>query len=142
MIKYISIFRLVLRCLLVARKENLTGFSTGLIGRSKNLDPTGNPTGRSTQPVSISESNRYPCEFESDSLPLPHLQVCSEIKKKKELPTRRVAKVPMTAIFKYFFQLYFEATKQNQNRKKGNTFAAKKPFSDVNAFPFSKIKEC
>ena len=25
MIKYISIFRLVLRCLLVARKENLTG---------------------------------------------------------------------------------------------------------------------
>ena len=134
MIKYI---RLVLRCLLVARKENLTGFSTGLIGRSKNLDPTG----RSTQPVSISESNRYPCEFESDSLQLPHLQVCSEIKK-KELPTRRVAEVPMTAIFKYFFQLYFEASKQNRNRKKGNTFAAKKPFSDVNAFPFSKIKEC
>ena len=24
-----------------ARKENLTGFSTGLTGRSKNLDPTG-----------------------------------------------------------------------------------------------------
>ena len=48
--KYISIFRLVLRCLLVARKENSTGFSTGLTGRSKNLDPTG----RSTQPVSIS----------------------------------------------------------------------------------------
>ena len=41
MIKYISIFRLVLRCLLVARKENLTGFSTGLTGRSKILDPTG-----------------------------------------------------------------------------------------------------
>ena len=43
--KYVSIFRLVLRCLLVARKENLTGISTGLTGRSKNLDPTGNPTG-------------------------------------------------------------------------------------------------
>ena len=41
MIKYMSIFRLVLRCLLVARKEN----STCLTGRSKNLDPTGNPTG-------------------------------------------------------------------------------------------------
>ena len=41
MIKYISIFRLMLRCLLVARKDNLTGFSTGLTGRSKNLDPTG-----------------------------------------------------------------------------------------------------
>ena len=51
--KYISIFRLVLRCLLVARKENLTGFSTGLTGRSKNLDPTGNPTGWSTGPVPI-----------------------------------------------------------------------------------------
>ena len=43
MIKYISKLRLVLRCLLVARKENLTGFSTGLTGRSKNLDPTGFP---------------------------------------------------------------------------------------------------
>ena len=43
MIKYISIFRLVLRCLLVAGKENSTGFSTGL-------------TGRSTRPVSISGS--------------------------------------------------------------------------------------
>ena len=41
MIKYISIFWLVLRCLLVGRKENSTGFSTGLTGRSKNLDPTG-----------------------------------------------------------------------------------------------------
>ena len=40
----------MLRCLLVARKESLTGVSTGLTGRSKNLDPTG----RSTQPVSIS----------------------------------------------------------------------------------------
>ena len=45
MIKYICIFRLVFRCLLVARKHNLTGISTGLTGRSKNLDPTGNPTG-------------------------------------------------------------------------------------------------
>ena len=45
MIKYISIFWLVLRCLLVAKTENLTGFSTGLTGRSKNLDPIGNPTG-------------------------------------------------------------------------------------------------
>ena len=53
MIKYIGVFRLVLRCLLVARKENSTGFSTGLTGRSKNLDPTGNPTGRSTRPVPV-----------------------------------------------------------------------------------------
>ena len=43
-------------CLLDARKENLTGVSTGLTGRSKNLDPTGNPIGRSTRPVSISAS--------------------------------------------------------------------------------------
>ena len=48
--KYVSIFWLVLRCFLVARKENSTGFSTGLTGRSKNLDPTG----RSTRLVSIS----------------------------------------------------------------------------------------
>ena len=34
------IFRLVLKCLLVARKENLIGVSTGLTGRSKNLDRT------------------------------------------------------------------------------------------------------
>ena len=54
MIKYIRIFRLVLRCLLVARKENSTGFSTGLIGRLKNHDPTG----RSTRPVSISDAIR------------------------------------------------------------------------------------
>ena len=40
-IKCICIFRLVLRCLVVARKENLTGFSSGLTGRLKNLDPTG-----------------------------------------------------------------------------------------------------
>ena len=45
MIKYISIFWMMLRCLLAARKKNLTGFSTGLTGQSKNLDPTGNPTG-------------------------------------------------------------------------------------------------
>ena len=53
MIKYISIFRLVFRCLLVARKANLTGISTGLTGRLKNLDPTGNPTGRSTRLVPV-----------------------------------------------------------------------------------------
>ena len=41
MIKYISIFWLVFRCFLVLKKENLTGFSTGLTGWSKNLDPTG-----------------------------------------------------------------------------------------------------
>ena len=56
MIKYISIFRLVLRSLLVARKENSTGFSTGLTGRSKNLDPTGNPTGRLNGPVPVDTS--------------------------------------------------------------------------------------
>ena len=43
----------MLWCLLVARKENSTGFSTGLTGRSKNLDPTC----RSTRPVSISGLN-------------------------------------------------------------------------------------
>ena len=57
--KYICTFRLVLRCLLVTRKENLTGVSIGLTGRSKNLDLTGNPTGRSNQPVSIS-AEHYP----------------------------------------------------------------------------------
>ena len=31
----------MLRCPLVAKKENLTAVSTGLTGRSKNLDPTG-----------------------------------------------------------------------------------------------------
>ena len=52
MIKYISVFWLVLRRLLVAKnKKN----KTGLTGRSKNLDPTGNLTGRSTRPVSISD---------------------------------------------------------------------------------------
>ena len=39
--KYVCIFRLMLRCFLVARKENFTGVLTGLTGRSKNLDPTG-----------------------------------------------------------------------------------------------------
>ena len=34
----------MLRCFLVPRKENLTGVSTGSTGRSKNLDPTSNPT--------------------------------------------------------------------------------------------------
>ena len=38
---------------LIARKENLSGFSTDLTGQSKNLDPTGNPTGRSTRPVQV-----------------------------------------------------------------------------------------
>ena len=55
MIKYISIFLLVLRCRLVARKKNLTGVSTGLTGRSTNLDPTG----RSTRPVTISNSYSF-----------------------------------------------------------------------------------
>ena len=45
MTKYTSIFRLVVRYFLVSRKDNLTGVSTGLTGRLKNLDPTGNPTG-------------------------------------------------------------------------------------------------
>ena len=66
MIKYTSIFRLLLRCFLVARKDNLTGVSTGLTGRSKNLDPTGNRlAGRpdrcqSTRPVSISAPHTKP----------------------------------------------------------------------------------
>ena len=51
MIKYICIFRLVLTCFLAAGKNNLTGFSTGLTGRSKNFDPTD----RSTRPVSSSD---------------------------------------------------------------------------------------
>ena len=59
MIKYISTFRLVLRCLLVARKENSTGFSTGLTGRSKNLDQTGNPTGRWTRPVPVNPTGAF-----------------------------------------------------------------------------------
>ena len=63
--KYISIFWLVLRCLLVVRKENLTCFSTGLTGQSKNLDSTGNPTGQPTRPVSISAINciAFFCQF-------------------------------------------------------------------------------
>ena len=41
--KHISvcIFRLVFRCILAARKRNLTGFLIGMTGQSKNLDPTG-----------------------------------------------------------------------------------------------------
>ena len=54
-IKYMCVLRLVLRCCLVARKENLTIVSNGLTSRSKNLDPTGNPSGKSTRPVSISD---------------------------------------------------------------------------------------
>ena len=57
MIKYISTLWLELRCLLGARKENSTSFSTGLTGRSKILDPNGNPSGRTTRPVSISDWN-------------------------------------------------------------------------------------
>ena len=53
--KYICIFQLVLTCLLVARKENLTDVLTGLTGRSKNLNPTGNPTGWSTSSVAWGE---------------------------------------------------------------------------------------
>ena len=78
MIKYISTFRLVLRCLLVARKENSTGFSTGLTGRSKNLDPTGNPTGRSTRPVSISDA------YEN----LKAVFVCEGCKRTKKRPCK------------------------------------------------------
>ena len=50
------------RCLLVARKDNLTGISTGLTDRSKNLDPTGNPTGRSTRPANrpAGRPDRFP----------------------------------------------------------------------------------
>ena len=57
MMKYISIFRLVFRCLLVARKDNLTGISTGLTGRSKNLDPTG----RSNRPVPVDPAGFHLC---------------------------------------------------------------------------------
>ena len=61
MIKYLSVFWLVVRRLLVAKNENLTGFSTGLTGRSKNLDPTGNPTGRSTRPVPVDPTGFHLC---------------------------------------------------------------------------------
>ena len=50
MIKYI-IFRLVLRCLLFAKKDSLTGFSTGLTGY---LEPD---RCRSTRPASISDKD-------------------------------------------------------------------------------------
>ena len=55
---------------------------------------------------------------------------------------RNVAEVSMTTTFKQFFQIYFEATKQNENPEKSNTLAAKKPFSDVIPFPFRTIQEC
>ena len=54
--KIVCIFRLVLKCLLLARKEKLTGILTGLTGQSKNLDPIG----RSTRPISISAPNGQP----------------------------------------------------------------------------------
>ena len=38
---YVQILFGAYRCLVVARKKNLTGISTGLTGRSKNLDPNG-----------------------------------------------------------------------------------------------------
>ena len=42
MIKYLNIFWFVLRCLLVAKKENLTGVSTGLTtGRRISTRPVG-----------------------------------------------------------------------------------------------------
>ena len=53
----VCIFWLVLRRLLVDRKENSTGFSTGLTGRSKNLDPTG----RSTRPVPVDPTGFHLC---------------------------------------------------------------------------------
>ena len=54
MIKYI-IFRLVLRCLLFAKKDSLTGFSTGLTGY---LEPDRQPDRcRSTRPASISDKD-------------------------------------------------------------------------------------
>ena len=69
MIKYINIFRLVRKCLLVARKENLIRVLAGLAaGRRISSRPagrpdrpilkvgstvTGKPTGRSTRPVTV-----------------------------------------------------------------------------------------
>ena len=65
MIKYLSRFRLVLKRLLAARKENLTGFSTGLTGRSKNLDPTGNPTaGRPDRFPSLTQTSSGFTEYD------------------------------------------------------------------------------
>ena len=58
MIKYVSIFRLVLKCLLVARKENLTGASTGLIGRSKNLKKFDWCFNRPDRPVDLTGAGR------------------------------------------------------------------------------------
>ena len=62
----------MLRCLLVARKENLTNVSTGLTGRSKNLDPTSNPTGRSTRPVPVNSTGfDLCCNISSKKAVLP-----------------------------------------------------------------------
>ena len=41
----VCVSRLAFQCILVAKKENLTVFLTGLTPQSKNLDPTGDPTG-------------------------------------------------------------------------------------------------
>ena len=38
---FLCIFWLMFMCILVAKTENLTGFLTGLTGRSKNIDLTG-----------------------------------------------------------------------------------------------------
>ena len=46
----VRILRLVFRCILVARKDNLTVLLTGLTGRSKNLNLSGNPTGFHLRP--------------------------------------------------------------------------------------------
>ena len=54
----------MLRCLLVGRKENLTGVSTGLTCRSKNFDPTG----RSTRPVPVNPAGFHLWSGHSDPL--------------------------------------------------------------------------
>ena len=82
MTKYVSVFRLVLRFLLVARKDNLTGILTGLTGRSKNLDPTGNPTGRSTRPVPVDPTGFHLC---SHYHPTNSTHFQKSTKKKKKL---------------------------------------------------------
>ena len=65
------IFQFVLRCLLVARKKNLTGVSTGLTGGWKNL----HPTGRSTRLVSI------PASLDLLKSMLKHLSYLIHVKK-------------------------------------------------------------
>ena len=64
------------RCLLVARKKNLTGVSTGLTDPSKNLDPTHYPTGRSTRPVSLPAAGQFFVIFfffKAILMPLDHI---------------------------------------------------------------------